>query len=191
MCCPTVHCSAPPWITTLDMPLPSNFIKFESSLHAGMKGKLLQFAQLIELHWHFWNKCIFKKHQGISNYAFFFHWEGSRVQSALLHLDSDVEEVVIAFTHGFSFFPWLAPDIDTMSADKDRTWVWVFLHCPSHPVFQILLLWCIFNNRHDQDFIIPGYIQGTKWQITPKLKFFEALTFAIRGLSDRGSTCQF
>lgn len=32
-------------------------------------------------------------------------------------------------SHGLSFFPWLPPDVDTMSADEDRTWIWVFLHC--------------------------------------------------------------
>lgn len=32
-------------------------------------------------------------------------------------------------SHGLSFFPRLSPDVDTMSADKDRTWIWVFLHC--------------------------------------------------------------
>lgn len=40
----------------------------------------------------------FKKHQWMSNYSLFFHWEGWRVQSTLLHLDSHVEQVVIAFT---------------------------------------------------------------------------------------------
>lgn len=148
----------------------------------------------------------------MSNYSFFFHWEGWRVQSTLLHLDSNVKQVVIAFTptkcswrrkktttknlylysllhtlytdiyctyerlrrskwlivledecsHGLGFFPWLAPDVDSMSADEDRTRIWVFIHCPSHAVFQILLLWCVFNDRHNQSVIISMYIQGTK-----------------------------
>lgn len=38
-------------------------------------------------------------------------------------------------SHGLSFFPWLPPDIDAVSADEDRTGIWVFLHGPSHPVF--------------------------------------------------------
>lgn len=53
---------------------------------------------LIELRWPFCNKCLFKKHQRMSNYSFFSHWEGWSVQATLLHLDGDVEQVVVAFT---------------------------------------------------------------------------------------------
>lgn len=72
-------------------------------------------------------------------------------------------------SHGLCLFPGLPPDVDTMSADEDSTGIWVFFHCPSHPVFQVPLLWCIFNNRHYQGVIITGYVQGTKQQITPRL----------------------
>lgn len=172
-----------------------------------MKGKWLQSALLIELHWPFSIKYVFKKNHWMSNYSFFFHWESWRVQPTLLHLDGNVKQVVIAFTptkcrtkikqriqihflcyttliltyafervrrskwlkvlegkcsHCLSLFPWLAPDVDTMTADKDGTWIWVFLHCPSHPVFQVLLLWCVFNNRHNQAVIISMYMWGKK-----------------------------
>ena len=102
--CPTVLCSVPagasgsqafnllqPWICPRHQ-ISSNLKR------AGVKGKWLQSALLIELRWPFCNKRLFKKHRWMSNDAFFFRREGRRVQSTLLHLDGDVEQVVVAFT---------------------------------------------------------------------------------------------
>lgn len=96
----------------------------------------------------------------MSDDSLFFRWEGRGVQSTLFHLDGDVEEIVVAFapekrggimsneknklrrmllrderSHGLSFFPRLPPDVYTMSTDEDGAGFWVFLHCPSHPLF--------------------------------------------------------
>lgn len=104
MSCPTVLCSVPPGasgsqaFTLLQSWLCPYHQILANLKQAGVKGKWLQSALLIELHWPFCNKWLFKKRQWESNYSLLFHWEGWRVQSTLLHLDGDVEQVVVAFT---------------------------------------------------------------------------------------------
>lgn len=85
----------------------------------------------------------------------------------------------IKCSHGLGFFPRLPPDVDTMPADEDRTWIWVFLHRPSHSVFQVLLFWCIFNDRHNQGVVIPGICRVQNDKLHPGCFLCEALTFAI------------
>lgn len=42
-------------------------------------------------------KRLFQKQRPMSNYSVLFHGEGGRIQPAPLHLDGDVEQVVVAF----------------------------------------------------------------------------------------------
>lgn len=107
MNCPTVLCSAPPGASgsqafNLLQPWICPYHQISSNLkQTCVKGKWLQSVLLIELGWPFCNRRLFlkkKKHQWMSNYSFFFRWEGWRVQSALLHLNGDLEQVVVAFT---------------------------------------------------------------------------------------------
>lgn len=57
-------------------------------------------------------------------------------------------------SHGLGFLPRLAPHVDAMAADQDRTGLWVFLHGPSHPVLQVPLLRRVFNDGHNQRLVI-------------------------------------
>lgn len=58
-------------------------------------------------------------------------------------------------SHGLGLLPRLAPHVDAMAADQDRAGFWVFVHRPSHPIFQVLLLGRVFDNGHHQHVIVP------------------------------------
>lgn len=128
---------------------------------SGMKRDWLQSALLIELRWPFSNKSLLKERSWTHVRRFPFlplggprgpvhtvssgrrrrrdsrsirTWKTRRIMS---NQKNKFRRMLLRDerSHGLSFFPRLPPDVYTMSTDEDGAGFWVFLHCPSHPLF--------------------------------------------------------
>lgn len=74
------------------------------------------------------------------------------------------------YSHGLGFFPWLAPHVHSVPANKDGARVGVLLHSLSHASFQVFLFWRILDNGHDQSVVIAAVDNKTVYPFISPMK---------------------
>lgn len=77
-------------------------------------------------------------------------WNRRWVQTKLLHLDGDVEQIIVALALCLSLLPRVSPDVDAVPADKHGGGSRVLLNCFGETFFEILLERSILNDWNNE-----------------------------------------
>lgn len=81
-------------------------------------------------------------------------WRSIWVKSEFTHFHSYAEQIIVAFALCLGFLPCLAPHVDAVSTDQNGCRSRILLHRFVHAVFKILFEWGVFDDWHNQLFVI-------------------------------------